>query len=94
MAAGGGPLGAWRNEERARREAKAAVEAWERRVEQLAGRRWPGWPSMAGGGTAQRRRQGKQASKLEEGEKGPNCNFQKFQGPECKPVITFNLRLK
>ena len=37
-----------------------------------------GWPSTAGGGTAQRRRQGKQESRLEEGENRLICNFQKF----------------
>jgi len=45
-------------------------------------------------GAEQRRRQEKQPSKLEEGEKGPKRNFQKFQGPNCKPVITFKIGLK
>jgi len=53
-----------------------------------------GRPSMAGGGTAQRRRQEKQRGKLEVEEKGPVCNFQKFQGPKCKTAITFKLKLK
>jgi len=30
---------------------------------------WPGWPSTATGGAAQRRRETEQASRLEEGEK-------------------------
>ena len=28
------------------------------------------------------------------GRQGPKRNFRKFQGPECKPVITFNIGLK
>ena len=75
-------LGAWHGEGRARREAKAAVEAWARRVEQLAGRRWlPGHSTAAvvvplsAGGVEQR----KQAGRLEEGENGLICNFRNFR---------------
>ena len=42
-------------------------------------------------GAVQRR--GKQGSR-EKGERGPVCNIRKFQGPECKLVITFNIGLK
>ena len=36
----------------------------------------------------------KQKSRQEEDEAGLVCNFKKFQGPNCKPAITFNLGLK
>ena len=43
-----------------------------------------------------RRRAGgvEQRSWPEVEEKGPVCNFQKFQGPLCKQAITFKLKLK
>ena len=83
---------AWQEEERTRREAKAAVRARARRVGKLRSRRWP-WrrPRAAAvlnsGGVKQRSRQ-------EEGEGGVICNFRKFQGPNCKSSITFKPRLK
>ena len=36
----------------------------------------------------------KQRNGQEEGERGLVCNFRKFQGPECKLVITFNIGFK
>ena len=94
VAAAGLGGGAWQSGEstsaRQRAVEKVGSDAWV----PARSRRWPGWSSTAGGSTAQRRRQEKQASKLEEGEKGPKCNFQKFQGPKCKLVITFKIRLK
>ena len=46
-----------------------------------------GRPAQAGGGLPaglERRRQGKQRSRQEEGEAGPNCNFKKFRDPTVK----------
>ena len=54
---------------------------------------WAGPPRRAGGADG-RRREAEQASRQEEGENGLLCNFQKFQGPNCKTRITFNLGLK
>ena len=51
-------------------------------------------PPRRAGGADGRRREVEQASRQEEGENGLFCNFQKFQGPECKPAITFKLKLK
>ena len=57
-------------------------------------RTWPGGLSTApatlhSGGGREKQRKGAGG-----GRKGLFCNFQKFQGPECKIRITFKLKLK
>ena len=78
------------------REATGGGGGWERRVGASAKQEVAGWPSTAGGGTTQRRRAvlKNRAGRLEGGEKGPKCNFQNFQGPNCKQEISFKLKLK
>ena len=45
-------LGAWHGEERARRESKAAVEAWARRVEKLSMQEVARGTALSGGSSA------------------------------------------
>ena len=65
-------------------------DMWRRRRQEVA---W-GWPSTAtvalhsGGAEEQRREAGWRWKK------GLNCNFQNFQGQNCKQAITFKLGLK
>ena len=47
-----------------------------------------------GGGRRCRRRERKQSRGVEVEEKGSFCNYQKFQGLNCKPAITFKPKLK
>ena len=81
----------WREHQR---EATGGEEGWERRVGASAKQEVAGLALHGEVGAEQRRQQEKQASKLEEGEKGPKRNFQKFQGPHCKTAITFKIGLK
>ena len=76
------------------REGKGRWRALVRRVEQFCklevARGWPG----AAGGAAALAVERKQRGRLEVGEAGLVCNFQKFQGLYCKIAITFKLKLK
>ena len=76
------------------RKATGGGGGWERRVGASAKQEVAGLALHGEVGAEQRWRQEKQASKLEEGEKGPKRNFQKFQGPNCKLAITFKIGLK
>ena len=71
-----------------------AVEAWERRVGASTKQEVAGLALHGDVCAEQRRRGAEQASRQEEREKGPICNFQKFQGSNCKTAITFKLKLK
>ena len=84
----------WQGEERARREAKAAVRARAQRVEKLSRQEVAPWPFHRGGrrDTEQRRREAEEQAGG--GRKWIGLQFKKFQGPYCKPAITFNLGLK
>jgi hypothetical protein len=63
---------------------------------------WKGAEQRGGGGGAAHGRQeqhGASGRGAEEGERevherGPGCNFQKGQGPQCNALITFKLELK
>ena len=56
-------------------------------------RTWPG-AAIHGGRRCTAATAGEQRKELEVEEKGPKHNFQKFQGPVCKPAITFKIGLK
>jgi len=56
-------------------------------------RTWPG-AALHGGRRCTAATAGEQRKELEVEEKGPKRNFQKFQGPVCKPAITFKIGLK
>ena len=53
-------------------------------------RTWPG-AALHGGRRCTAATAGEQRKELEVEEKGPKRNFQKFQGPVCKPAITFKI---
>ena len=56
-------------------------------------RTWPG-AALHGRRRCTAATAGEQRKELEVEEKGPKHNFQKFQGPVCKPAITFKIGLK
>ena len=81
VAATGGLLGAWQGEERARREAKAAMESG-RDAWKLPGKQEVAWgrPSAAGERCCRSAVRSRAASRQEEGENRLFCNFQKIPG--------------
>ena len=92
--AGGSALGvgAWHG--RLQREAKGGGGGAARRVGASAKQEGPGWLSTAPAAALHSGGGENRASRLEEGDKGPKRNFQKFQGPVCKLAITFKVKLK
>ena len=88
-------LGAWQCGESSSAKAKGGGElrrdAWEEHVKQEVASR----PFHGGGCAEQRRRQRSRAGKQAGGRRiWTDLQFQKFQGPNCKIAITFNLWLK
>jgi len=85
---------AWRREGRSSAKEEGVEEllcdAWK-----LEGGRWRGRAAQSGGRAAWRRRSAARESRGAGGRgKGPKRNFQKLQGPFCKPAITFKIELK
>jgi len=79
-------LGAWHGRGSSSARQKAVEEVGRDAWGGSASRRWPGWPSTAAAiGEAERQAGGER--------KRTNLQFQKFQGPNFKPAITFNLGL-
>ena len=89
--------GAWHGKERAsarQQEGEEVVrDAWApAHGELMAGK--AGEAPHGGGGRRCRRRERKQSRGGGGGRKGSFCNYQKFQGLNCKPAITFKPKLK
>ena len=94
MAAARCATAAWHGLESSSAWARSGGGGRERRVGASAKQEVAGLALHGGVGAEQLRRGAEQASRQEEGEKGPICNFQKFQGSIYKTRITFNLGLK
>jgi len=89
--------GAWHGKERASARQQEGEElrgdAWvTAHGELMAGK--AGKALHGGGGRRCRRRERKQSRGGGGGRKGSFCNYQKFQGLNCKPAITFKPKLK
>ena len=76
------------------REGKGRWRALERHVEQFCKQEVARGRPGAAGGAAAPAAERKQRGRLEVGEAGLVCNFQKFQGLYCNIAITFKLKLK